>query len=84
MADTYTQFGSARDLLLSARTDYEQAIANYEPPKGSDFNWALDWFDQVAADATTGPQAAHKIVEADGTSCTVTYAQMAARSSQVT
>jgi len=83
MADAYAQFRSARDLLLSERTDYDRAIADYEPPRPADFNWALDWFDQVAADTTTGARDALKIVEADGTSHAVTYAEMSARSSQV-
>jgi acetyl-CoA synthetase len=83
MADAYAQFRSARDFLLSARTDYDRVLADYDPPRTADFNWALDWFDQVAADATTGSRAALKIVEADGTSHTVTYAEMSTRSSQV-
>ena len=83
MADAYAQFRSARDLLLSERTDYDRAIADYEPPRPADFNWALDWFDQVAADTITGPRNALKIIEADGTSHAVTYAAMSARSSQV-
>ncbi|HYO19210.1 MAG TPA: AMP-binding protein, partial [Dermatophilaceae bacterium] len=83
MADAYAQFRSARDLLLSERTDYDRAIADYEPPRPADFNWALDWFDQVAADTTTGLRDALKIIEADGTSHAVTYAEMSARSSQV-
>ena len=83
MADAYAQFRSARDLLLSARTDYDKALADYDPPRSVDFNWALDWFDQVAADPTTGARAALKIIEADGTSSSVTYAEMSARSSQV-
>jgi acetyl-CoA synthetase len=83
MADAYAQFRSARDFLLSARTDYDRALADYDPPRSADFNWALDWFDQVASDATTGPRAALKIVEADGTTHSVTYAEMSARSSQV-
>jgi len=83
MVDAYAQFRSARDLLLSARTDYDAAMADYDAPRPHDFNWALDWFDQVAADASTGARVALKIVEADGTSRSVTYAEMSARSSQV-
>jgi acetyl-CoA synthetase len=83
MADAYAQFRSARDLLLSARTDYDRALADYDPPRTADFNWALDWFDQVAADAATGARAALKIVEADGTSRSLTYAEMSSHSSQV-
>lgn len=83
MADAYTQFRSARDLLLSARTDYDRAIGDYVSPRPPDFNWARDWFDRVAADSTTGARVALKLVEADGTSRSVTYAEMSARSSQV-
>jgi acetyl-CoA synthetase len=83
MADAYAQFRSARDLLLSERTDYDRAVAAYEPPRPVDFNWARDWFDQVAADTATGARDALRIVEADGTSHSVTYGQMSARSSQV-
>jgi len=83
MVDAYAQFREARDLLLSARTDYDRAVADYEPPRPPDFNWAMDWFDQVAADATTGARVALRIVEADGRSRSLTYAQMSARSGQV-
>ncbi len=83
MADAYAQFRSARDLLLLERTDYDRAIADYQPPRSADFNWALDWFDQVAADPITGPRDALRIIEADGTTQSVTYAEMSARSSQV-
>ncbi|MEO8555554.1 MAG: AMP-binding protein, partial [Actinomycetota bacterium] len=83
MADAYAQFRSARDLLLSARTDYSRAVADYVAPRPADFNWGLDWFDRIAADSTTGARAALKLVEADGTSHSVTYAEMSARSSQV-
>jgi acetyl-CoA synthetase len=83
MADAYAQFRGARDLLLSARTDYDGAVAAYNPPRPHGFNWALDWFDKVAAEASTGARVALKIVEADGTSLSVTYAQMSARSWQV-
>ena len=83
MADAYAQFRSARDLLLSTRSDYDRAVGDYAPPRPPDFNWALDWFDRVAADATTGARVALKLIEADGTSQSVTYAEMSARSSQV-
>lgn len=83
MADAYTQFRNARDLLLSSRTDYDRAVADYSAPRPADFNWGLDWFDRVAADSSTGARVALKLVEADGTSHSVTYAEMSARSSQV-
>jgi acetyl-CoA synthetase len=83
MADAYAQFRHARDLLLSTRTDYDRAMADYSAPRPPDFNWALDWFDRVALDSSTGARAALKMVEADGTSRSVTYAEMSTRSSQV-
>jgi acetyl-CoA synthetase len=83
MPDAHTQFRNARDLLLEARTDYDRAVGAYTPPRPPDFNWALDWFDRVAAEPTTGARAALKLVEADGTGQSVTYAEMSARSSQV-
>jgi acetyl-CoA synthetase len=83
MADAYAQFRSARDLLLSAGTDYERAIGDYVAPRPHDFNWALDWFDRVASDTSTGPRVALKLIEADGTSRSITYVQMSTRSSQV-
>jgi len=83
MSDAYAQFRSARDLLLSARTDYDRAVREYEAPRPPDLNWALDWFDRVAADTSTAARVALKVVEADGTGRSVTYAEMSARSSQV-
>ena len=83
MSDAYAQFRSARDLLLSARTDYDRAVREYEAPRPPDLNWALDWFDRVAADTSTAARVALKVVEVDGTSRSVTYAEMSARSSQV-
>ena len=83
MPDAHTQFRSARDFLLSARTDYDRAMDGYDPPRPRGFNWALDWFDRVAADTSTGARVALKLLEADGTSRSVTYAEMSARSSQV-
>jgi acetyl-CoA synthetase len=83
MADAYAQFRNARDLLLSTRTDYDGAVGAYAPPRPQEFNWAIDWFDRVAADPTTGARVALRLVEADGTGHSVTYAEMSARSSQI-
>src|SRR5450759_1792094 len=83
MADAYTQFRNARDLLLSLRTDYDRAMVDYSAPRPDGFNWGLDWFDRVAMDSSTGTRVALKLVEEDGTSHSVTYAEMSARSSQV-
>ena len=43
------EFRAARDFLLSHRGDYEAAYAGFQWPRPETFNWALDWFDTVAA-----------------------------------
>ena len=60
-------FRAARDELLAHRDDYDAARAGFRWPELDDFNWALDHFDQVAADPATGERAALWIVEEDGT-----------------
>ena len=45
---------AARDFLLNHREDYATAYRDYRPPALEEFNWALDWFDAIAADAAIG------------------------------
>ncbi len=75
-------FRSARDLLVAARTDYERACSDYVAPRPESFNWALDWFDVVAASPVTAPRLALRVVEEDGTGHELTYAGLSARSSK--
>jgi acetyl-CoA synthetase len=42
-------FETARNFLLSARDDYETAYRDFRWPHPETFNWALDWFDAIAA-----------------------------------
>ena len=42
-------FKAARDLLLDRRDDDDRARASSRWPALDEFNWALDWFDAVAA-----------------------------------
>ena len=43
-------YRAVRDLLVRHRDDYEAAVAAFRwPDVGGQFNWALDWFDPVAA-----------------------------------
>jgi len=72
---------AARDLLLAHRTDYAAAAAGFSWPALGEFNWALDWFDVIAAEHPD--RLALRVVGDDGTDEAVTYAAMAARSSQV-
>ena len=43
-------FRAARDLLLRHRDDYETARREFSWPALDEFNWALDWFDVIAAE----------------------------------
>jgi acetyl-CoA synthetase len=74
-------FRSARDFLLAHREDYEKAYAGFEWPRLEEFNWAIDWFDQLAVEQ--GSVTALRIIEQDGNETSLTFAEMAARSVQV-
>ncbi|MGW9072041.1 AMP-binding protein [Streptomyces yangpuensis] len=71
------QFLAARDFLLERRGDYEAAHTGFTWPRPHRFNWALDWFDHIAAGNDAD---ALRIVEEDGTSEAVSFAQLAVRS----
>ncbi|MGW5847225.1 AMP-binding protein [Streptomyces sp. NPDC055254] len=71
------QFLAARDFLLERRGDYEAARAGFTWPRPHRFNWALDWFDRIAAGNDTE---ALRIVEEDGTTSAVSFAELAVRS----
>ena len=76
-----TAFRAARDLLLDHREDYDAAVAEFSWPELGEFNWALDWFDAIAAEHPD--RIALRVVGDDGSDEAVSYARMAARSSQV-
>lgn len=77
------EFRSARDRLLALRNDYSKAHAEFHWPRFDHFNFALDWFDQIAADPAKGAGPALVIVEQDGTATRRTFAELSARSNQV-
>ncbi len=77
--DTST-FLAARDALLNARTDYQAAVRDFSWPALDDFNWARDYFDQIAAD---NDKPALHILEEDGTEAILSYADLSRRSNQV-
>jgi len=72
---------AARDLLLDHRTDYAAAVAGFAWPALDEFNWALDWFDVIAAEHPD--RLALRVVGDDGSDEAASYAAMAARSAQV-
>jgi acetyl-CoA synthetase len=74
-------FRAARDLLLRHREDYDTARRDFAWPELAEFNWALDWFDVIAAEHPD--RTALRVVSDDGSDEALTYAEMAARSAQV-
>jgi acetyl-CoA synthetase len=74
-------FREARDLLLRYRDDYATAKKEFAWPRLDRFNWALDWFDVIAAEH---PQRdALRIVAEGGSDARLSYTELAARSNQV-
>jgi acetyl-CoA synthetase len=71
------EFRAARDFLLSHRGDYEAAYRDFEWPHPETFNWALDWFDTIAAG---NDRPALWIIDDDGTESRLSFAELAARS----
>ncbi|MGB3829176.1 MAG: AMP-binding protein [Ornithinimicrobium sp.] len=73
-------FRQARDHLLQFRTDYDAAVAGFAWPEvGATFNWAHDWFDEIA---TENDIPALVVIGQDGQSTSVTFEQMRRRSNQ--
>jgi acetyl-CoA synthetase len=73
-------FREARDALLQWRTDYASAYQQFTWPQLDEFNWAIDWFDVVAAG---NDRPALWIVEEDGREARLTFAEMSTRSNQL-
>ncbi|MGI8331535.1 AMP-binding protein [Actinomadura scrupuli] len=82
MADTGSAaaFRAARDFLLARRTDYAAAYEGFRWPALGEFNWALDWFDEIARD---NDAPALWIVEEDGAETRLSFAELSRRSGQV-
>jgi acetyl-CoA synthetase len=75
-----TAFFASRDFILKHRTDYEAAVREFEWPAQARFNWALDYFDAVAAG---NDRPALHIVEEDGTETIRSFAELSAASNRV-
>lgn len=79
-----TTFQEARAFLLAHRTDYETAVKDFRWPDPVPFNWALDWFDELAKDAEAKDRPALWIVDAAQDKHTkLSFAALAKRSNQV-
>lgn len=67
-------YRAARDQLLSLAGDHERAVAEFQWPElGDEFNWAVDWFDEIARDNDTP---ALVIVEEDGSELRRSFAEL--------
>ena len=83
MTTNYETFRAARDQLLELREDYARAREEFRWPRFKDFNFAYDWFDQVARDPQRANTPALILTEPDGSSARYTWAELSARSTQV-
>ena len=68
-----TRFRAARDLLLRHRADYVRARNAFAWPKLTEFNWALDHFDDLAQ---ANNARALWIVEEGGAECSRTFDEL--------
>jgi acetyl-CoA synthetase len=75
-------FRTARDFLLQHRENYTTAYANFQWPKLERFNWALDWFDAIAAGERRN-QTALWVAYEDGRETKLTFAELSERSARV-
>jgi acetyl-CoA synthetase len=66
--------------LLRLREDLTAAGREFQWPRFEEFNWALDYFDVIARD---NHNAALRVVSGGGAEESLTFAQLARRSSQV-
>ncbi|CAI3791742.1 AMP-binding protein [Pseudarthrobacter sp. MM222] len=76
------EFRAARDRLLALREDYSAAHREFQWPRFEEFNFALDWFDQIAADPAKAGRPALVIVEQDGTATRRSFAELSRSSAQ--
>ncbi len=74
-------YRAVRDRLVEQRDDYTAAIRSFHwPDVGPTFNWAVDWFDEIAR-GNDGE--ALVIVEEDGSRTRRTFHEMSVRSDQL-
>ena len=73
-------FLRARDLLLRHRLDYDAAYREFSWPQLDEFNWALDYFDAMAAG---NHNTALSVADEDGVETKVSFAEMAERSNRI-
>src|SRR5919199_5142256 len=78
LAGTAQPFLAAREFLIDQREDLAAANADFRWPALDEFNWALDYFDTLPADAT-----ALWLLNADGTEERRSFGELSERSNRV-
>jgi acetyl-CoA synthetase len=73
-------FLEARDFLFNHRTDYTAAYQGFKWPELTYFNWALEYFDPMAAG---NERPALWVVDESGSETRLSFAQMSERSNRV-
>ena len=73
-------FRAARDFLVEHRLDYDRAYREFRWPELEAFNYATDWFDQIARG---NRQLALHLVADDGRELRLTYEALSERSTRV-
>jgi acetyl-CoA synthetase len=73
------EFIKARNILLAYRSDCDAARRHFSWPVLDEFNWALDYFDTMAAGNAA---LALWVVEENGYGTKLTFAELSARSNQ--
>jgi acetyl-CoA synthetase len=74
------RFIELRDQLLRRREDWQRAQREFRWPQFTHFNWACDYFDPIAA-GNHAP--ALRVIDDAGADRTLSFAQLAARSSRL-
>ena len=80
MSEAGLAFLHARDLLLRLRTDHDAAVREFRWPQLDRFNWALDYFDLMAAG---NHQAALRFIGPGDADHSLSFHDMHVRSNQV-
>lgn len=75
-------FLAARNFLLEHRGDYETAYKDFQWPRLEHFNWALEWFDVIAA-GERAHQTALWVVYEDGRDEKLTFRQLSENSARI-
>ena len=78
--DATESFLAARNLLLDSADDYERAYREFSWPRLERFNWALDYFDRLAAGNS---KLALKIVDETDRGVSLSFEELSRRSNQV-